>query len=277
MRKHAVSLLKYAAALLALSFALAPIYWLITISLKTELDQFASPPVWFSFTPTFRHYVAIFSHDVFGRYFFNSVIVSACSTLIALVLGLPAAYGLARFPWPRDWSRGISFWILSNRMLPPIVTIIPLFLMLREIHLLNSLAGLILVDVGLNLPFVVWMMRGFVEDLPREIEEAALLDGESRLGVLLRIVLPLVRPGLAATAVFCMIVAWNEFLFALILSQTESAMTLPVGIASHVTQYEIQWGAMSAAGVVAMLPVLIFAAAAQRYFVRGLSLGALKG
>lgn len=268
---------KYTIALLAVAAALAPIYWLITISLKREIDQFASPPLWFGFTPTFRHYAGIFGHDAFGRYFLNSVIVSTSSTLIALVLGLPAAYGLVRFRWPRDWARGISFWILSNRMLPPIVTIIPLFLMLREVRMLNTLSGLVLVDVALNLPFVVWMMRGFVEELPREIEEAALLDGESRLGVLLRIVLPLVRPGLAATAVFCLIVAWNEFLFALILSQTESAMTLPVGIAAHVTQYEIQWGAMSAAGVVAMVPVLIFAAAAQRYFVRGLSLGALKG
>jgi multiple sugar transport system permease protein len=270
------TILKYAAALLAMAFALTPIYWLITISLKTEIDQFASPPLWFHFTPTLRHYEGIFTHDAFGRYFLNSLIVSTCSTLMALALGLPAAYGLARFRWPRDWANGISFWVLSNRMLPPIVTIIPMFLMLRELRLLNSLAGLILVDVALNLPFVVWMMRGFVEDLPREIEEAAMLDGESRLGVLLRIVLPLVRPGLAATAVFCLIVAWNEFLFALILSQTESAMTLPVGIASHVTQYEIQWGAMSAAGVVAILPVLIFASAAQRYFVRGLSLGAIK-
>jgi multiple sugar transport system permease protein len=271
------TLLKYAAAFVAVAAALAPIYWLITISLKSEIDQFASPPLWFGFTPTWRHYVEIFGREAFGRYFLNSMIVSTCSTLIAIVLGLPAAYGLVRFPWPRDWARGISFWILSNRMLPPIVTIVPLFLMLRQLRLLNSLSGLVLVDVTLNLPFVVWMMRGFLEDLPREIEEAALLDGESRLGVLLRIVLPLVRPGLSATAVFCLIVSWNEFLFALILSQTESAMTLPVGIAAHVTQYEIQWGAMSAAGVVAMLPVLIFAAAAQRYFVRGLSLGALKG
>ena len=271
------ALVKYFAAYLALAFAFAPVYWLITISLKQEIDQFASPPVWFGFAPTLRHYAAIFSHDAFGRYFVNSVIVSGCSTLIALALGLPAAYGLVRFRWPHDWSRGIGFWILSNRMLPPIVTIIPLFLMLRQLRLLNSLPGLVLVDVALNLPFVVWMMRGFIEDLPVEIEEAAMLDGESRIGVLLRIVLPLVRPGLAATAVFCLIVAWNEFLFALILSQTESAMTLPVGIAAHVTQYEIQWGAMSAAGVVAMLPVLIFAAAAQRYFVRGLSLGAIKG
>jgi len=271
------TLLKYAAAFLAMAAALTPIYWLITISLKREIDQFASPPLWFGFAPTSRHYAGIFAHDAFGRYFLNSAIVSTCSTLAAIVLGVPAAYGLVRFPWPRDWARGISFWILSNRMLPPIVTIIPMFLMLRQVRLLNSLTGLVLVDTALNLPFVVWMMRGFIEELPREIEEAAMLDGESRLGVLLRIVLPLVRPGLSATAVFCLIVAWNEFLFALILSQTQSAMTVPVGIAAHVTQYEIQWGAMSAAGVVAMLPVLIFAAAAQRYFVRGLSLGAIKG
>src|SRR5580704_685342 len=142
------TLAKYAAAFLALAFALTPIYWLITISLKREIDQFASPPLWFAFSPTLRHYTTIFTHDAFGRYFLNSIVVSTCSTLIALVLGLPAAYGLARFPWPRDWFRSLSFWILSNRMLPPIVTIIPLFLMLRQIHLLNSLTGLILVDVA---------------------------------------------------------------------------------------------------------------------------------
>src|SRR5258708_37656475 len=149
-------------------------------------------------------------------------------------------------------------------MLPPIVPIVPLFLMLREVHLINSLVGLAIVYTGFNLPFVVWMMRGFFQEIPKEIEEAAMLDGESRAGALLRIVLPLVKPGLAATAVFCLVVAWNEFLFALILTQTNAAMTLPVGIASRVTQYEIKWGAMSAAGVVAMLPVLGFASAVQK-------------
>jgi multiple sugar transport system permease protein len=162
-------------------------------------------------------------------------------------------------------------------MLPPIVTIVPLFLMLREVRMINSLFGLAIVYTAFNLPFVVWMMRGFFDETPRELEEAAMLDGESRMGALLRVVLPVVRPGLAATAVFCLIVSWNEFLFALILSQTESAMTLPVGIAARVTQYEIHWGAMSAAGVLATFPVLIFATAAQRYLVRGLSLGAVKG
>ncbi len=269
--------LRYLAACAALLIALAPVYWLITISLKREVDQFANPPRWIGFPVTFQHYAEAFGTGSFQIYFLNSVLLASMSTIGALLIGVPAAYGLARFEWPRGWDLRISDWILSTRMLPPIVTIVPLFLMLRDVHLLNSLEGLALIYTAFNLPFVVWMMRGFFDEVPREMEEAAMLDGESRTGALLRIVLPLVKPGLAATAVFCLVVAWNEFLFALILTQTEAAMTLPVGIASRVTQYEIKWGAMSAAGVVAMLPVLVFASAAQKYLVRGLSLGAVKG
>lgn len=271
------TLLRYLAACVAVAAALAPVYWLITISLKREVDQFAYPPQWIGFHATLQHYQAAFSGGSFAVYFLNSVALAAMSTIAALLIGVPAAYGLARFEWPRRWDQRVGDWILSTRMLPPIVTIVPLFLMLRGVGLINSLAGLAIVYTGFNLPFVVWMMRGFFEEVPSEMEEAAMLDGESRSGALLRIVLPLVKPGLAATAVFCLVFAWNEFLFALILTQTEKAMTLPVGIASRVTQYEIQWGAMSAAGVVAMLPVLVFASAAQKYLVRGLSLGAVKG
>jgi multiple sugar transport system permease protein len=269
--------LRYLAACVAVLIALAPVYWLVTISLKREVDQFADPPRWVGFPVTFQHYADAFGGGSFAVYFLNSVLLASMSTIGALAIGVPAAYGLARFEWPRGWERRISDWILSTRMLPPIVTIVPLFLMLRGAHMLNSLQGLALIYTAFNLPFVIWMMRGFFDEVPREMEEAAMLDGESRIGALLRIVLPLVKPGLAATAVFCLVVAWNEFLFALILTQTEAAMTLPVGIASRVTQYEIKWGAMSAAGVVAMLPVLVFASAAQKYLVRGLSLGAVKG
>jgi multiple sugar transport system permease protein len=269
--------LRYGAACAATIIALAPVYWLITISLKLEVDQFAYPPRWIDFHATLSNYADAFGGGSFGIYFLNSVLLASMSTIGALALGVPAAYGLARFEWPRGWDGRIADWILSTRMLPPIVTIVPLFLLLREARMLNSLEGLALVYTAFNLPFVVWMMRGFFEEVPREMEEAAMLDGESRAGALVRIVLPMVKPGLAATAVFCLVVAWNEFLFALILTQTERAMTLPVGISSRVTQYEIQWGAMSAAGVVAMLPVLVFASAAQKYLVRGLSLGAVKG
>lgn len=270
-------ILKTGLLVLALVFALAPVYWMITISLKTEIDQFAVPPKWFAFTPTLQHYYDAFVTRSFGQYLLTSAIVAVVSTGGALVLGTLAAYALTRFRLPYNLDRKLSLWILSTRMFPAIVTAVPLFLMMRDLRLLNTKLALIIVYTGFNLPFVVWMMRGFFAEVPRDLEEAALVDGDSRLGALVRVVLPLVTPGLAATAVFCLIVCWNEFLFALVLTQTDQAMTLPVGIAGRVTQYEIKWGVMSAAGAVAMLPILIFALAMQRYLVRGLSLGSVKG
>jgi multiple sugar transport system permease protein len=261
----------------ALLVALAPVYWMITISLKTEVDQFASPPRWISFPPTGQHYYEAFVTRSFGQYLITSAIVAVVSTFCALLIGTLAAYALTRFRLPYNLDRKLSLWILSTRMFPAIVTAVPLFLMMRDLRLLNTKAALIIVYTAFNLPFVVWMMRGFFAEVPRDLEEAALVDGDSRLGALVRVVLPLVAPGLAATAVFCLIVSWNEFLFALVLTQTDAAMTLPVGIAGRVTQYEIKWGVMSAAGAVAMMPILIFALAMQRYLIRGLSLGAVKG
>ena len=269
--------LRYVAVSAALLFAVAPVYWMLTISLKTEVDQFASPPPWFVFTPTLQHYHDAFVTRSFGQYLITSAIVAVASTACALVIGTLAAYALARFQLPGRLNHHLSLWILSTRMFPAIVTAVPLFLMMRDVRLLNTRASLTIVYTAFNLPFVVWMMRGFFADLPRDLEEAALVDGDSRLGALVRVVLPLVAPGLAATAVFCLIVSWNEFLFALVLTQTDAAMTLPVGIAGRVTQYEIKWGVMSAAATVAIVPILVFALALQRYLVRGLSLGAVKG
>ena len=269
--------LRYLLLVLGLVAALAPVYWMFTISLKSEVDQFASPPAWFSFTPTLEHYYEAFVTRAFGEYLITSAVVAVASTLCALVLGTFAAYALARFRLPYDLDRRLSLWILSTRMFPAIVTAVPLFLMMRDLRLLNTKAALIIVYTAFNLPFVVWMMRGFFDEVPRDLEEAALVDGDSRMGALFRVVLPLVAPGLAATAVFCLIVSWNEFLLALVLTQTDASMTLPVGIAGRVTQYEIKWGVMSAAGGVAIVPILVFAMAMQKYLVRGLSMGAVKG
>lgn len=277
IRDYAIKSVRYVVLLATLIVALAPVYWMFTISLKTEVDQFAAPPRWFSFEPTLEHYQDAFLVRSFGQYLVTSALVAILSTACALVIGTIAAYSLARFRFPYDLDRKLSLWILSTRMFPAIVTAVPLFLMMRDLRLLNTRASLVIVYTAFNLPFVVWMMRGFFAELPRELEEAALIDGDSRLGALVRIVLPLVAPGLAATAVFCLIVSWNEFLFALVLTQTDAAMTLPVGIAGRVTQYEIKWGVMSAAGVVAIVPILAFAMAVQKYLVRGLSLGAVKG
>ena len=277
MRDRRTGIFKRGLLVLALLAALAPVYWMLTISLKTEVDQFASPPKWIGFTPTLQHYYDAFVARSFGEYLITSAIVALVSTACALVIGTLAAYALTRFRLPYNLDRKLSLWILSTRMFPAIVTAVPLFLMMRDLRLLNTKASLIIVYTAFNLPFVVWMMRGFFAEVPRDLEEAALVDGDSRLGALVRVVLPLVSPGLAATAVFCLIVSWNEFLFALVLTQTDAAMTLPVGIAGRVTQYEIKWGVMSAAGAMAMMPILIFALAMQRYLVRGLSLGAVKG
>jgi len=276
-QRHGQLLFKYAFASFAVVAALTPVYWMATISLKSEVDQFAVPPRWFDFTPTLVHYKDAFLTRSFGQYLMTSATVALISTICALVLGTLAAYALARFRLPHKLDTRLALWILSTRMFPPIVTAVPLFLMMQDLRLLNTKASLVIVYTAFNLPFVVWMMRGFFMEVPREMEEAARVDGDSRIGALWRVVLPMVVPGLAATAVFCLIISWNEFLFALVLTQTDAAMTLPVGIAGRVTQYEIKWGVMSAAGVVAMMPILLFAMAVQRYLVRGLSLGAVKG
>jgi multiple sugar transport system permease protein len=268
---------KYVLLSLSVLAAVTPVYWMVTISLKSDVDQFAVPPRWLQFAPTLAHYYDAFFTRSFGRYLMTSIIVAGLSTVCAVTIGTLAAYGLARFRLRGKLDQRLSLWILSTRMFPPIVTAVPLFLMMRDLRLLNTLTSLVIVYTALNLPFVVWMMRGFFRELPRELEEAAMVDGDSRLGALVRVILPLVTPGLAATAVFCLIVSWNEFLLALVLTQTDASMTLPVGIAGRVTQYEIKWGVMSAAGVVAMIPILAFAMAVQRYLVRGLSLGAVKG
>lgn len=188
-------LFKYLLIILAVLIAVAPIYWMLTISLKHEVDQFAVPPRWFLFTPTLAHYRDAFLTRSFGQYLINSAIVSVLSTFSALVIGTLAAYALARFKMPYRLDRKLSLWILSTRMFPPIVTAVPLFLMMRDLRLLNTRLSLMILYTGFNLPFVIWMMRGFFVEVPRELEEAALVDGDSRLGALRRVLLPLVAPG----------------------------------------------------------------------------------
>lgn len=277
MRRRGLSLLGGGLLFVFLLLFLLPMVWLLLTALKTRAEMFSMPPVWWPAQLTLAHFREVVLESSLGRMAWNSVVVAVGATLLSLITGTMAAYSLSRFRMPGRMNFHISFWILSTRMFPPIVSIVPLFLLLRGFNLVDTRMGLILVYSVFNLPFVVWMMKGFFDDLPRELEESALVDGDTPFGAFRRIVLPLVRPGLAATAVFCLIVSWNEFLFALVLTQTEAALTLPVGIANQVTQYEIRWGVMSAAGVVAMVPLLAFALVVQRHLVRGLSYGAVKG
>ncbi len=253
-------------------FVLFPPIVLFLTSIKTELDALSFPPKWI-FQPTLQNYVDIFKTSPLIRFLLNSIIVASTNTVLSLGLGSLTAYGLARFKF--RGSENLSFWILSIRMMPPVATIIPIYIIMKKVRLLDTPWALIIIYLSFNLPFVVWMMKGFFEDIPRAIEESALIDGCSEFAVFRKIALPLVAPGLAATAVLIFIFSWNEFLFALILTGTR-AVTLPVGIIGFMKETGINWGYMAAGGMLALVPVVIFTILVQKHLVKGLTMGALK-
>ena len=276
-REALVRLSAYLAILAALAVTLFPIYWIAANSFKFDIDIFAVPPEWFPKNPTLKHYRAAFVERPFLRYMLNSFLAALGTTIVSVTFGTMAGYALARFRYPGQWRYQMSFWILSTRMMPPIVSIIPLYLFFNFFDMLNTKSALVIAYTAFNLPFATWMMKSYFQDLPVELEEAAMVDGDTRWGAFLRVALPLARPGLAATAIFCLIISWNEFLFALIITLTEQSQTLPIGIAGRVTQYNTYWGEISAAGFMASIPIVIFAFMVQRHLVRGLSFGAVKG
>lgn len=276
-RERAKRWLIYALIAFALVYTVFPVLWLFVNSFKTRLDMFAMPPIWIVDNPTLYNYVQTFVEREFVTYMFNSLIVALLTTLLSLAIGTIAGYALARFRYPANTKFHLSFWILSTRMMPPIVTIVPLYVFFGFLDLLNTKTALVISYTGFNLPFVVWMMRSYFAEIPADLEESAMVDGDTRLGAFWRVILPLARPGLAATAIFCFILSWNELLFALIITETTSANTLPIGIAGRITQYKVEWGEISASGFAACVPIIIFAFIVQRHLVRGLSFGAVKG
>lgn len=259
-------------AVIVFGVILFPPVVLFLTSIKTELDALSFPPKWV-FTPTIKNYAEIFKTSPLVGYALNSLIVASLNTVVCLFLGSMAAYSLARFKF--RGADNIAFWILSIRMMPPVAAIIPIYLLMKNLRILDTPWCLVITYLTFNLPFVVWMLKGFFEDIPREIEESALIDGCSEFGVFRKIALPLVAPGLAATAILAFIFSWNEFLFALILTGTK-AVTLPVGIMGYMKETGINWGYMTAGGILALIPVIIFTILVQRHLVKGLTLGALK-
>ncbi len=241
-------------------------------SVKTQVQTFQIPPVWI-FKPTYENYSDLFFASSIQKYLVNSLVISSVSTVTCLFLGSLAAFALTRF---RIRGReDIAFWMLSTRMFPPIASAIPLYLMLRRFGLLDTHLGLIIVYLSLNLGFATWMMRGFFKEIPVELEESAMIDGCSRYSAFFRVVLPLSVPGLSATAILCFIFAWNEFLFALLFTG-RGAKTMPVVLAGFITQTGIRWGALTAAAALTAVPTIILAIVAQRYIIRGLTLGAIR-
>ncbi len=266
-------LLVYTTVVLAMLFSLAPILYLLITSFKPPELTFALPPVWI-FTPTLKNYYDVVSTGDFFKYFLNSVMVALITTFIALVLGSFAAYGFARFRF-----RG-AFWlrmsVLIPQMLPPITIIVPLYVLFNGLKLTDTITALVISYLTFTIPLSTWLMIGFFEDVPIDLEESAMIDGCSRLQAIFRVVLPIVSPGLAATAILGFMYCWNEFLYAVILTG-RSARTLPVTITSFMTNKAILWGRITASGSLVLIPVLIFALLAQRYLIRGLSKGAVKG
>lgn len=245
---------------------------LFLTSIKTELDALSFPPKWI-FKPTLENYTEIFKFSPFAKYLLNSLTVASLNTGVVLVLGSFAAYSLARFRF--KGAENLAFWILSIRMMPPVAAIIPIYIIMRNLHLLDTPWSLVITYLTFNLPFAVWMMRSFFREIPREIEESALVDGCSVFGAFRKIALPLAAPGLAATGILTFIFSWNEFLFALILTGSK-AVTLPVGITGYMKETGINWGYMTAGGALALIPVIVFTILVQKHLVKGLTMGALK-
>jgi multiple sugar transport system permease protein len=253
---------------------LVPVYWMVNTSLKAPVEVFTTPPTFWPQNPTLANYVNLFTRRHLGGYLVNSVIIVGCAVLLSLVIGSLAGYSLARFA--SRLQQNLDFWVLAPRMIPPVALVVPVFLILQQLGLINKKLGLILVYTAFNLPFVAWMMRSFFQEIPVDLEEAAMVDGAGRLRSFWDIVLPLAAPGLAATAIFSLIITYNEFFFALILTSTPAAATLPVGTAALIGKTQTLYGEMAAAGLVAAVPLVIFALLVQRHLVRGLTMGAVK-
>jgi multiple sugar transport system permease protein len=263
----------YVVIALFLVWVLVPVVTVLINSFKSPSAIFTSTPQ-LVFQPTLDNYAKVFGELDFTHYLLNSIVVGFGSTALSLLLGVPFAYALARLP-----VRGREWWarlILFSRMVPAVALVVPMFVIFQQLHLTGSYLALILAHTSFNLPIVIWMMRSFFEELPPELEEAALVDGAGRFGAFWRIALPLTTPGMAATAVLCVIFSWNEFLFALVLSGQDT-QTVPVGVSSFIGSVSIDWGGSSAAAIVAIIPIFILGIGAQRFLVRGLTFGGVKG
>ena len=271
--RHRVRLaLRYLAAVILTILFLFPIYWLFMISFKTADEIYAYPPVWWPSGIQFDNYIVLFKDgdaDTVG----NSLIVASTSTVLAMFLGTICAYSLARF---KTGGEHLANWIISQRMVPPIAIVFPVFLLYVWFGLVDTYFGLILLYTAFNLPYVIWMMRGYILDIPRALEEAALVDGYTRWQVLWKVVFPMCRAGLFATAIFTFVFAWNDFIFALVLTRTEVA-TYTVQVTHYFGGQSNFWAKISAMSVLGTLPIFIAVAFMQRYLVRGISLGAVKG
>jgi multiple sugar transport system permease protein len=264
-------ILAYVILIIAVLFILLPLLWILLTSIKSADLAYQIPPEWF-FTPTLENYKALVTDVPFPRFFLNSAVVASVTTLLALGFGSFAAYSISRFRTGGDFFTG---WIFNNRTMPVIAILIPIFLLSNRLGLFDTFPALIIPYLSFLLPFAIWMLIGFFDSVSREMEEAALVDGATRLQALRFVTMPIAAPGIAATGILCFLFSWNEFLLALILTGNNTR-TLPVAVANFLTHRGVYIGGLSAATMVMIIPVILLAFSIRGYLVRGLSLGAVK-
>ncbi len=270
-RKMIIQALRYVIVVSALIFFLFPIVWIILTAFKTGDEFLRSPPVWIPQQPTLRSFAHVLKTGGL-KTLKNSIIISSLATLLALAVGSLAGYGLARYKVGGDH---LSFFILSQRFMPPVAVIFPFLLVFKTLNWMDTYQALIVVYLTFNLPYAVWMMRGFFVEIPVEIEESALVDGCTPFGAFWRVALPLVTPGLVATGVFVFIFSWTEFFFAVSLTRTD-AVPLSVHLPNFFGKMMVMWGEVGAMSIMAMMPLFVLSIIVQRFLVRGLTLGAVK-
>jgi multiple sugar transport system permease protein len=253
-------------------FCVFPFYWMVTTSLKTQVVALQSPPVW-TFTPTLQNYWEVLFEDKVGHALMNSIIVAVFTTILAVGLGTPAAYALARFEF--RGKTDLWFWFITNRFVSPVVLAFPVFLIAREINLRDTHLALILMYLTVTLPIVIWICTDQFRSIPKELDEAALLEGASQWRIFRSICLPLAMPGVAVSSILSFIFSWNELLFAYILAP-KAAKTAPAMAITFMEGYDVPYGKIMATSTLIVIPVLIFALLASKHLVRGLTMGAVK-
>ena len=261
--------------LLFLGVVIFPFYWMVNTSFKPLIEVFQSPPAFYPSHWTFAGYTSVWATRLLARYFLNSTVISFGSTFLAMILSALAAYGFSRFRL--RWEQSLILVLLLTQMLPGTLLIIPYFQLMARLHLINSYLSLILAYVSFALPFSTWMLVGFFRSIPLELDEAAMVDGCSRVSAFWRVILPLSLPGLVAVGIFTFLLAWNAYVFALVLTTDPKMFPLSVGIANMLGEYQVAWNEMMAAAVLATLPVFVLYGFLERYLVQGITAGAVKG
>lgn len=270
--KNTAKIICYSIAIIAAVITIFPLYWTLITSFKTYKEAFSQPPQFFV-AVTLKNYVAFVTQNNVLLYLKNSIIISVFSVVVPLILGLFASYAVTRSSLPG--KEGYSLFLIASRFIPPASTLIPTYLIFRKLGLFDTLTGLILLNAAMNIPYVVWMMRGFIRDVPMSIEESAWLDGASRIRTFFSIVLPMCKPGIAATAVLSFCFSWNEFMYAMNLTST-NAKTLPLAMMTYMGESGNEWQMMATAGIVILLPTILFTVLTHRNLGSGMSFGSVK-